>query len=109
SPPAKGKGARRTPIAASCLGLLEEVKLREAATHNGLGLQAHPPFQQGGVQASGVVVEVEVPFQQLPRLQRRTLPVQSTPHRTADDEGDTARTVVGPGAVVMDAPAKFAD
>ena len=44
-----------------------------------------------------------------PGLQGRILAVQSTLHRIADDEGVTARAVVGPRAVVMHAPAEFGE
>jgi hypothetical protein len=83
--------------------------LLERSTHDRLGIQAHPPLQEGGVGAAEVIVEVEVAFHEFPRLQGRILAVQSTLHRIADDEGVTARAMVGPRAVVMHAPAEFGE
>src|SRR5206468_7624281 len=65
-----------------------------AATYDRLGIQAHPPFQEGGVGAAEVVIVVEIAFHEFPRLQGRILAVQSTLHCIADDEGVTARAVV---------------
>ncbi len=58
--------------------LLDEVELLEIPVNNGLGIQAHPVFQQGGVDAPKVVVEVQVSLQQLVRRQGRVLPVQAS-------------------------------
>ena len=68
-----------------------------------------PPFQQGGVGTAEVVIVVEIAFHEFPRLQGGILAVQSTLHGIADDEGVTARAVVGSRAVVMHTPAEFGE
>src|SRR5262245_34775626 len=71
---------------------LQEVELFEGPTDDGLRIHFHPLLQQGGVQAAEIVVEVEVPLQQFPRLERWILGVQSTLHRVADDPGNATGT-----------------
>ena len=50
--------------------LLEEAKLLEAATHDGLGVQTQPLVDQRGISATEIVVIVQVAIEQFLRRQR---------------------------------------
>src|SRR5215831_17431711 len=56
-----GGGARHTAP------LLEQVELLEGPMHDGFGVQTHPLLQDGGIQASEVVGELEVSIRLLCR------------------------------------------
>ena len=65
-------------------GLLKEIQLLEGPAHTGLGVQAHPSLQYGGVEPPEVVVEAHVTIQELFLSNRRILAVEATLDRIAD-------------------------
>ena len=87
----------------------QEVEVFELAVDYRFRVYLEPAVQQGGVGHPEVVVEVEVALKLHVRLDGRVVAIETAVHLSADHERSSARTVVGAGAVVLDATSKLGE